>query len=121
MKKINCLVVDNVPSSLKLIGDYVKLTPFLELKGKCSTAFDAIQAIADEQIDLVFLNIHMPDLNNKDFSKIIKEGPRIILTTSIPESAFIGFRVNAVDCLIKPITYEKFLQASRKAQHLSLP
>lgn len=115
MKKLSCLVVDNELSSLKLIGDYINMTPFLELKGKCENAFDAIQMIADHKIDIVFLNIQIPDLNNKDFSKILKEGPRIILTTSIPAYAFIGFRVNALDCLIKPIMYEKFLKAASKA------
>ena len=115
MKKLNCLVVDNERAYLKLIGDYIRFTSFLELKGKCSTVSDAMQIIADHQIDLVFLNIHMTDLNNKDFSKILKGGPRIILTTSMPAYAFIGFRGNALDCLIKPIVYEKFLRASSKA------
>lgn len=115
MKKLSCLVVDNEPAYLKLIGDYIKITSFLELKGKCANTFEAIQMIADHKIDIVFLNIQMPDLNNKDFSKILKEGPRIILTTSIPQYAFIGFRVNALDCLIKPIVYQKFLKAATKA------
>lgn len=115
MKKLNCLVVDNERAYLKLIGDYIRFTSFLELKGKCSTVFEAMEILADNQIDLVFMNIQMPDLNNKDFSKILKGEARIILTASKPEYAFIGFRANALDCLIKPIVYEKFLQAASKA------
>ncbi len=116
MKKVSCLIVDDEPMAISLIEEYVNKTPFLELKGKCLNALQAMEIINNHQIDLLFLDIQIPDLNNIDFSKILKNGPRIILTTPFQEYAFIGFRADALDCLIKPISYEKFLKASNKAK-----
>ncbi len=114
-KKINCLIVDDEPLALALIEGYVNKTPFLELKGKCSNAFEAMEIMNTHQIDLLFLDIQMPDLNGIEFSRTIKNGPRIIFTTAFQEYALVGFKVNALDYLLKPISYEEFLKASNKA------
>ena len=116
MKKLTCLIVDHELSSLELLEEYINDTSFFKLIGKCSNALEAIEIMNDHQIDLLFLDIHLPDLNNKDFSRMLKNGPRIILTTTLKEYAFIGFRANALDCLLKPINYETFLKVSYKAK-----
>jgi DNA-binding LytR/AlgR family response regulator len=115
IKKINCLIVDDEPLALALIENYVNKTPFLELKGRCSNAFEAMELMNTHQIDLLFLDIQMPDLNGIEFSRTLKNGPRIIFTTAFQEHALVGFKVNALDYLLKPISYEEFLNASNKA------
>ncbi len=114
MKKINCLIIDDEPFALELIEGYVKKTPFLELRGKCLSAFDAMKIISDETIDLVFLDIQMPDLTGIDFSKTLSATTKIIFTTAFKEYAFEGFKVAAVDYLLKPFNYPEFLKAANK-------
>ncbi len=116
MKKLTCLIVDHELSALELLEEYVNDTPFFELIGKCSNALEAIEIMNSYQIDLLFLDIHLPDLNNKDFSRMLKNGPRIILTTILRQYAFVGFRANALDYIVKPISYEMFFKVSYKAK-----
>jgi DNA-binding LytR/AlgR family response regulator len=114
MKKINCLIIDDEPFALELIEGYVKKTPFLELKGKCLSAFDAMKILSGETIDLVFLDIQMPDFTGIDFSKTLPADTKIIFTTAFKEYAFEGFKVAAVDYLLKPFNYQEFLKAANK-------
>lgn len=115
MRKLNCIIVDDEPLALDLVEGYVKKTPFLELKGKCFNTFEAIQQLNKEKIDLIFLDIQMPDMNGLDFSKTLAPETKIIFTTAFKDYAFDGFKVNAVDFLLKPFNYAEFLTASNKA------
>jgi DNA-binding LytR/AlgR family response regulator len=116
MFKINCLIVDDEPFALSLIEGYVNRIPFLELKGKCSSALQAVEAMKQQQIDLIFLDIQMPDLDGMSLSHTLKEGPRVIFTTAFEKYAVEGYKVNAVDYLLKPFNFEEFLQAVYKAR-----
>ncbi|MGZ3931636.1 MAG: LytR/AlgR family response regulator transcription factor [Bacteroidia bacterium] len=115
MKNLNCLVIDDEPFALDLIEGYVKKTPFLELRGKCLNAFEAMKIMNTEKIDLIFLDIQMPDLNGVDFSMTVSPATKIIFTTAFKTYAFEGFKVDAVDYLLKPFNYTEFLKASNKA------
>lgn len=115
MRKIRCLVVDDEPLALGLIEDYVLKTPFLELVNKFSSAFQAIEALQSEKIDLIFLDIQMPGLTGIEFSKLLQNGPKVIFITAYSQYALEGFKVDALDYLVKPINYQEFLKASNKA------
>ncbi len=115
MSKINCLIVDDEPLALDLIESYINKTPFLELKGRCGNAFEAMAVLNRDKIDLVFLDIQMPDMSGMEFSKTLAPDIKIIFTTAFREYAFEGFKVNAVDYLLKPFNYAEFLKASNRA------
>lgn len=117
MRKINCIIIDDEPLALDLVETYVTKTPFLELKGKCLNAFEAMKIVSSEKIDLLFLDIQMPDMNGVEFSKTLPPDVRIIFTTAFKDYAFEGFKVNAVDYLLKPFNYQEFLKAANKALH----
>jgi DNA-binding LytR/AlgR family response regulator len=116
MKKISCLIVDDEPLALDLIERYVNKTSFLELHGRCSNAIETIDLINKVHIDLLFLDIQMPDLNGVELSRTFKNGPRVIFTTAFEKYALDGFKVDAIDYLLKPINYEEFLRAANKAE-----
>jgi len=116
MKKISCLIVDDEPLALDLIERYVNKTSFLELHGRCSNAIETIDLINKVHIDLLFLDIQMPDLNGVELSRTFKNGPRVIFTTAFEKYALDGFKVDAIDYLLKPINYEEFLKAANKAE-----
>lgn len=115
MRKINCLVIDDEPLALELVEGYVKKTPFLELKGKCLNAFEALNVINSEKIDLIFLDIQMPDMTGLQLSQALSSDIKIIFTTAFKDYAFEGFKVNAIDYLLKPFNYQEFLKAATKA------
>lgn len=115
MRKIRCLIVDDEPLALDLIQDYVLKTPFLELVNRFSSPFQAIDAIQDQRIDLIYLDIQMPGLTGIDFSKLLQNGPKVIFTTAYSQYALEGFKVDALDYLVKPFSYQEFLKASNKA------
>lgn len=115
MRKINCLIVDDEPLALGLVEGYVQRTPFLELKGKCLSALEALNILNSEKIDLIFLDIQMPDMSGIDLSKTLSHGTRVIFTTAFKDYAFEGFKVNAIDYLLKPFNYTEFLRAANKA------
>jgi two-component system response regulator LytT len=115
MRKISCLIVDDEPLALDLVEGYVNKTPFLELKGKCLNAFEAMKIMNEEKVDLVFLDIQMPDMNGISFSQTLSPDIKIIFTTAFKDYAFEGFKVNAIDYLLKPFNYQEFLKAANKA------
>jgi DNA-binding LytR/AlgR family response regulator len=115
---INCLAVDDEPLALKQIGIYIKKTPFLELVAVCNNAFDAMGYLKAKQVDLMFVDINMPDLSGMDFVKSLSEKPSIIFTTAYSEYAIEGFSVDATDYLLKPIGYKDFLKAVNKVKYL---
>jgi len=113
--KISCVIVDDEPMALNLVESYVEKTPFLVLKKKCSSALEAMEFIKNEPVDLLFLDIQMPDLTGLEFSKMIPKETRIIFTTAFDQYALEGFKVEALDYLLKPFDYAEFLVAANKA------
>ena len=116
MEKIRCAVVDDEPLALGLMASYVKKTPFLELVGSYSSAVQAMQEMHDNPVDLIFLDIQMPELNGLDYSRMISPQTRMVFTTAFNQYALDGYKVNALDYLLKPISYPDFLLAANKAQ-----
>ncbi len=114
--KISCVAVDDEPMALNLVESYIEKTPFLELKTKCSSAIEAMQFIKEHPVDLLFLDIQMPDLTGIEFSKMLPDNTRVIFTTAFDHYALEGFKVDAIDYLLKPFDYAEFLAAVNKAQ-----
>ena len=114
---MKCVIVDDEPLALDLLESYVQKTPFLELAGKYSSAVQAIKELAGHPTDLIFLDIQMPDLNGLEFSKMLPPYTRIVFTTAFDQYALDGYKVNALDYLLKPISYVDFLHAADKALH----
>lgn len=112
---LRCAIVDDEPLALCLLQSYVEKTPFLTLVGKYSNAILAMKELTDNEIDLIFLDIQMPELNGLEFSKILPKRTRIVFTTAFEQYALDGYRVNALDYLLKPISYVEFLEAANKA------
>jgi two-component system LytT family response regulator len=115
---MNCIAVDDEPLALKLIEDFVKKVPFLNFIKSCKNAFEAIDVIQKEEIDLVFLDINMPDVSGIELIKNIENKPFVIFTTAYSEYAVEGFELNAVDYLVKPFLFERFFKAVNKAYEL---
>ena len=113
---IRCLAVDDEPLALDIIESYVSKLPFLKLVRTCSSATEAMQVLQEEQVDLMFLDIEMPELTGIQFLNILKHQPLIIFTTAYPDYALEGFNQDAVDYLLKPIPFDRFLKAVTKAQ-----
>ena len=116
MAIIRCAVVDDEPLALGLMASYVKKTPFLKLVGAYSSAVQAMQEMHDHIVDLIFLDIQMPELNGLDYSRMIPQQTRVVFTTAFNQYALDGYKVNALDYLLKPVSYPDFLQAANKAQ-----
>ena len=115
---LNCCVVDDEPLARQLICSFIEKTPFLQLKGSFSSASEAVKCIVSGQMNLVFLDIQMPELNGLELSRLITHRTKIVFTTAFEQYALEGFRVDAVDYLLKPFNYAEFLRAATKAQHL---
>ncbi len=114
-EKLKCAIVDDEPLAVELLVSYVLKVPFMELVGKYSNAIDALKGITDQQVDLVFLDIQMPELTGLELSKMLPESTRIVFTTAFQQYAVDGYRINALDYLMKPISYFNFLEACNKA------
>lgn len=99
--KLHCAIVDDEPLALSLLESYVNKTPFLELAGKYSSAVQAMKELPGHQIDLLFLDIQMPELNGLEFSKMVDARTRIVFTTAFGQYAIDGYRVNALDYLLQ--------------------
>ena len=112
---LRCAIVDDEPLALGLLESYVNKTPFLQLAGKYSSAVQAMKELPDEEVDLLFLDIQMPELNGLEFSKMVDSRTRIVFTTAFGQYAIDGYRVNALDYLLKPISYADFLEACNRA------
>ncbi len=112
---LRCAIIDDEPLALNLLESYILRTPSLELTGKYSSAIQAMNELKGTKTDLLFLDIQMPELNGLEFSKMADPQMRIIFTTAFDQYAIEGYRVNALDYLLKPISYVDFLQAVNKA------
>ncbi|WP_199118563.1 LytTR family DNA-binding domain-containing protein [Pedobacter sp. ASV28] len=117
---IRCLAVDDEAYASEIISNYIKKTPFLELVGTTTNAFEALNLVQQGAVDLVFLDIQMPELTGIQFLKICGGKCKVILTTAYTEYALEGFDLDVVDYLLKPISYERFYKAASKAQQLLL-
>lgn len=115
MTTLRCAIVDDEPLALSLLESYVKKTSFLTLEGSYSSAIQAMNYLPENPVDLIFLDIQMPELNGLEFSHMIPSDTRIIFTTAFDQYALDGYRVNALDYLLKPISYTDFIQAVQKA------
>jgi len=113
--KLRCIAVDDEPFALKQIVSYIEQTPFLELIRSCENAFEALEVIKNDPVDLVFLDINMPEMTGMDLAKSLSPGTMVIFTTAYEEFALESYKVEAVDYLLKPISREDFLRAARKA------
>ena len=113
---LTCIIVDDEPLAVKLLESFVAKTPDLELLGSFTDSVEAINAIKQLKPQLLFLDIQMPDLNGMELAHMLPEGTRIIFTTAFKEYAFESYEVSALDFLLKPIRYNKFIAAVEKAR-----
>ena len=113
---IRCLLVDDEPLALDLLEGYVAKTPSLQLAGSCSSAFQAMEMMEKTEVDLMFLDIQMPGLTGLEFTRSLPSGPKVIFTTAFEQYALEGFKVDALDYLLKPISYPEFLNSVNKAK-----
>jgi len=108
---MRCMIVDDEPLAQQVLENYVSRMPELKLHRTCRTALEAFEVLHKEKIDLLFLDIHMPVIDGISFLKSLKNPPAVIFTTAFPEHAIEGFDLDAVDYLLKPIPFERFLKA----------
>ncbi|RYY57017.1 MAG: response regulator transcription factor [Chitinophagaceae bacterium] len=113
---INCLLIDDEPLALQLLGDFVQKTPFLNLVGKFEDPFQALPVIESGGVDLIFLDIRMPDITGIEFFRSLVSKPEVIFTTAYSEYAIDGFELKAMDYLLKPVSYEKFVSAGNRVK-----
>ena len=113
--KLSCAIIDDEPLAVELMESYVRKTPFLELQGSFGSGVAAFGMLRDRPVDLLFCDIQMPGLNGVEFSRMLPADTRVIFTTAFSRYAVEGFRVTAVDYLLKPISYADFLAAAQKA------
>lgn len=116
---IRCLIVDDEPLARDVIRRYISGISTLELVGECANAIQAFTALQQQPVDLLFLDIRMPQLNGNDFLKALKNPPKVIFTTAFSEYALEGYELDVVDYLVKPIPFERFLKAVNKAYHFA--
>lgn len=112
---LKCLAIDDEPLALRQLAAYIAKTPYLELCGSCSNALAAQQFLTKHSVDLIFTDINMPDLNGVEFIRTLPSRPMVIFTTAYSEYAIDGFRLDAVDYLLKPFSFADFSRAATKA------
>lgn len=115
---IRCIVIDDEPKAIELLEMYINKVDFLDLKASFTNSISAFSFVQENSIDLIFLDINMPDLNGIDFLKSISAKPMVIFTTAYSEYAVESYNFEAVDYLLKPILFHRFLKAATKAQEL---
>ena len=112
---ITCAIIDDEPLAAGLLESYVEKTEYLELHGTYNSAIKAMKDLRDNPVQLLFLDIQMPELSGVEFAKILRKDTRIIFTTAFPQYAIDSYKLNALDYLLKPISYDDFLKSSDKA------
>lgn len=113
--KLRTLIIDDEPIALEKLGKYVAKVPFLELVGVCESGLDAIGLLAETQVDLIFTDINMPDLNGMEFVKTLSSPPMVVFITAYAQYAVESYRMSAVDYLLKPYGFAEFQRAANKA------
>ncbi len=119
-KKIVCLAVDDEPPALEVLKKYIASVHSLELAGSCVDAVDALNILQKQPVDLLFLDIQMPQILGTDFIRTLRNPPKVIFTTAFRKYAVEGFELDAVDYLLKPISFDRFLKAVNKVMQTSL-
>jgi DNA-binding LytR/AlgR family response regulator len=114
LKKIRCLLIDDEPLAREILKQHISQVEALELSGICSNALEAISFLQEHQVDLLFLDIQMPQLLGTNFIRTLKKPPKVIFTTAYRKYALEGFELDAVDYILKPISFERFLKAVNK-------
>ena len=117
---ITCAIIDDEPLAAGLLESYAKKTPYLDLQGIYNSAILAMKDLRDNPVQLLFLDIQMPELSGLEFAKILPKETKVIFTTAFSQYAIEGYKANAIDYLLKPISYEEFLRATDKALDLIL-
>ncbi|RYY95157.1 MAG: response regulator transcription factor [Chitinophagaceae bacterium] len=113
-KPIRCLVVDDEPPAREVLSRYIAALPALELQGTCANALEALERLQTEGTDLLFLDIHMPQLKGNELLRILRNPPPVIFTTAHPEYALEGYELDVTDFLLKPVQFDRFLKAVGK-------
>jgi len=116
LKSLKCIIVDDEPPAIRLLEKYVAKTSFLELVATTTNSLEALQLIENNDVDLLFLDIQMPNLTGIQLSKIVKGKVKIIFTTAYPQFALESYELNAIDYLLKPFEFERFYQAALKVK-----
>ena len=119
-KKIICLAVDDEPPAIQILKNYISSISSLELAGTCNNAVEALDMLREKSIDLLFLDIQMPQLLGTDLLRTLKKPPKVIFTTAYRKFAVEGFELDAVDYLLKPISFERFVKAVNKVMDVSV-
>lgn len=115
---ITTIAIDDEPLALKLVAGYIEKTPGLKLSGQFENPLDALGFMSGEDVQLVFVDIRMPDLSGVEFTRAVGGGTKVVFTTAYEKYALEGFRLNVVDYLLKPFSYEEFLKTVQKVQKL---
>ena len=118
---IRCIAIDDEPLALQQIAAYIGKVPFLELAAQCQSALEAQRFLQSDTVDAIFCDINMPDLNGMDFIKSLAVPPLVVFTTAYAEYAVEGFKVNAVDYLLKPFGLQDFMRAANRLQERLVP
>ncbi len=121
MSNLKCLIVDDEPLALDILETYIQRIDSLELVARCNNAIEAFNLIQQKEIDLLFLDIQMPKLTGIDFLKNINNPPKVVFTTAYRDYALEGYELDAIDYLLKPISFERFLRAVNKVSQLNNP
>ena len=119
MKTLQCIIADDEPIARQILEKYIQETPNLELVASCKDAFEVLDFLQSQSADLLFLDINMPKLTGLSLLKTMQQRPAVIITTAYPEYAVEGFNLSVIDYLLKPFSFERFLQAVMKVQKLA--
>src|SRR6204780_1943861 len=116
MQIYNCMIIEDEPLASEVLQDYIRQVPFLKLACCCSDAFYAMESLQEFDIDLMFLDIHLPKMKGLDLIKVLKKPPKFIITSASQEYALQGYELNVIDYLLKPIEFCRFLMAVNKME-----
>lgn len=119
MNELRCLIVDDEELARTLLENYISRLPYLKLVDKCSNPIEALQSLQNHSVDLIFLDIQMPEMIGTDFLKSLSQKPLVVFTTAYSEYALEGYELNVVDYLLKPFPFERFMKAVNKACDLA--
>lgn len=114
MLKYNCIIVEDEPLAAEVLADYIQQVPFLQLNHICTDAIYAMEKLKSDEIDLIFLDMHLPKLKGLEFLEALKTPPHVIITSAYKEYALEGYELNVIDYLLKPIRFNRFLKAVNK-------
>ena len=112
---LNCAIIDDEPLALEMMSGYVQKTPFLTLSGAYGSAVQAIKSLRDNPVDLLFLDIQMPELSGLEFAKVLPKQTKVVFTTAFPQYAVDGYEVEALGYILKPISYDAFQKVAKRA------